>query len=402
MAERTQKDIMLKVLGRLDELQARWFVAREAMILGHGGIKKMCELTDLSKPTIIKGIKELKGKGPLPVGEKIRRTGAGRKRIETQNPRIIKVLKEIMDETTAADPMSLLKWTNKSTYQIREQIEKLGYPICENTVGRMLKEMGYSLQANVKAKEGKTHKDRNAQFLYINELAKEFVKQGNPVISVDAKKKERIGDFKNPGKRWYPKGSPQQVNVYDFPSLSKGTAIPYGAYDIQNNNGIVNVGISHETAEFAVESTKRWWKQFGHQQYPHAKKILICADGGGSNGSRNRAWKFYLQLLSDEISLPITVCHYPPGTSKWNKIEHRMFSFISMNWKGQPLINFETVVNMISATKTKSGLKIKAFLDRKDYKTGIKISDKQMKNLNLKFHDLHPQWNYTIIPRVKL
>lgn len=393
---------MLKVLGKLDELQARWFVAREAMILGHGGIKKMCELTDLSKPTIIKGIKELKGKGPLPIGEKIRRAGAGRKRIEAQNPRIIKVLKEIMDETTAGDPMSLLKWTNKSTYQIREQIEKLGYPICENTVGRMLKEMGYSLQANVKAKEGKTHKDRNAQFLYINELAKEFVKQGNPVISVDAKKKERIGDFKNPGKRWYPKGSPQQVNVYDFPNLSKGTAIPYGAYDIQNNNGIVNVGISHETAEFAVESTKRWWKQFGHQQYPHAKKILICADGGGSNGSRNRAWKFYLQFLCDEISIPITVCHYPPGTSKWNKIEHRMFSFISMNWKGQPLINFETVVNMISATKTKSGLKIKAFLDRKDYKTGIKISDKQMKNLNLKFHDLHPQWNYTIIPRVKL
>ena len=402
MAKRTQKDIMLKVLGRLNEIQARWFVAREAMILGHGGIKKMCELTGLSRPTIIKGIKELKSKEALPAGEKIRRPGAGRKRIEVQNPRIINVLKKIMDETTAGDPMSLLKWTSKSTYKIREQIEKLGYSISENTVGHLLKEMGYSLQANVKVKEGKTHKDRNAQFLYINELAKKFMRGGkDPIISVDAKKKEKIGDFKNPGKRWYPKGSPSEVNVYDFPSLSKGTAIPYGAYDIQNNNGVVNVGISHETAEFAIESIKRWWKQFGHHQYPHAKRILICADGGGSNGSRNRAWKYYLQLLSDEISIPVTVCHYPPGTSKWNKIEHRMFSFISMNWRGQPLINFETVVNMISATKTKSGLKIKAFLDKKYYKTGIKISDEEMGRLNIKFHNLHPQWNYTIIPREK-
>ena len=225
--------------------------------------------------------------------------------------------------------------------------------------------------------------------------------RGDPVISVDAKKKERIGDFKNPGKRWRAKGCPQEVNVYDFPSLSRGTAIPYGAYDIQKNNGVVNVGISHETAEFAAESIQKWWKQFGSRQYTNAKQILICADGGGSNGSRNRSWKFYLQLLSDKISLAITVCHYPPGTSKWNKIEHRMFSFISMNWRGRPLINFETVVNMISATTTKSGLKIKAFLDRNDYKTGVKISDKQMGKLNLKFHNLHPQWNYTIIPRGK-
>ena len=401
MAERTQKDIMLKVFDTLNEAQARWFIAREAMILGHGGIKKMCGLTGLSKPTIIKGIKELKSKGSLPVGERIRRPGAGRKRIEEQNPKIIKILKKVMDETTAGDPMSLLKWTSKSTYQIREHVEGLGYSIGEDTVGRMLKEIGYSLQANVKVKEGKTRKDRDSQFRYINRLAKKFMKRGDPIISVDAKKKERVGDFKNPGKRWCPKGSPHEVNIYDFPNLSKGTAIPYGAYDIQKNNGVVNVGISHETAEFAIESIRRWWKQFGHRQYPNAKRILICADGGGSNGNRNRAWKFHLQLLSDESSLSITVCHYPPGTSKWNKIEHRMFSFISMNWAGQPLVNFETVINMISATTTKSGLKIKAFLDRKYYKTGIKIPDEEMRKLNLKFHNLHPQWNYTITPREK-
>lgn len=399
MAERTQKDIMLKVLNALNEAQARWFVAREVMILGHGGIKKMCELTGLSKPTIIKGIKELKAEEEFDTGERIRRSGAGRKRIEERNPEILKILKEIMDETTAGDPMSLLKWTSKSTYQIKAQLQRLGYSITEDTVGRMLKEMGYSLQANVKVKEGGTHKDRDSQFRYINSLAKEFMRCGDPVISIDAKKKERVGDFKNPGRKWRPKGAPEEVNVYDYPSLSKGTAIPYGAYDIRKNNGLVNVGISHETAEFAVESIRKWWKQFGSYQYPHTKRILICADGGGSNGSRNRAWKFYLQLLSDEISLSIAVCHYPPGTSKWNKIEHRMFSFISMNWRGEPLVNFETVVNMISATTTKSGLRIKAFLDTKYYKTGIKISDKQMKALNLNPHNLHPQWNYTIAPR---
>ncbi|MBT9147925.1 MAG: hypothetical protein DDT32_01693 [Syntrophomonadaceae bacterium] len=401
MAEKVQKEIILKVLDTLNESQARWFIAMLAMMLGHGGIKKMYELTSLSRPTIIKGIKELKTKEKLADGEKVRCSGGGRKRIEERNPKISNVLKHIMDETTAGDPMSLLKWTSKSIYQISDQMQTLGHSISKDTVHRRLKEMGYSLQANVKVKEGGNHKDRDRQFRYISNLGKEFMRKRDPVISVDAKKKERIGDFKNPGKKWHPKGSPQEVNVYDFPSLSKGTAIPYGTYDIQKNNGIVNVGISHETAEFAVESIRKWWRQFGHQQYPHAKRILISADGGGSNGSRNRAWKFYLQLLSDEISLPITVCHYPPGTSKWNKIEHRMFSFISMNWRGQPLVSYETVVNMISATTTKSGLKIKAFLDRNDYKTGIKISDKQIKKLNIKQHKLHPQWNYTIIPRAK-
>lgn len=401
MAERIQKDMILKVLGILNEAQARWFVAFESINLGHGGIKKMCELTGLSKPTIIKGIKELRSKRKLDIRERIRRAGGGRKRIEEQNPEITNVLKGIMNETTAGDPMSLLKWTNKSTSQIRDQFEKTGYSISEETVRRRLKEMGYSLQSNIKVEEGETHKDRDSQFQYINKLAKEFMKFKDPVISVDAKKKEKIGNFKNPGKRWKLKGRPDEVNIYDYPSLSKGTAIPYGAYDIQGNNGVVNVGISHETAEFAVESIRRWWKQFAHQQYPNAKKILICADGGGSNGSRNRSWKYCLQQLADEIFLKITVCHYPPGTSKWNRIEHRMFSYISMNWRGRPLIDFETVVNMISSTTTKSGLKIKAFLDTNNYETGNKISDEQMEALNLKFHEINPQWNYTIIPREK-
>jgi hypothetical protein len=399
MAEKISKNIMLKVLGTLNEAQARWLVGMEAMNLGHGGIKKMCELTGLSKPTIIKGIKELKSRSKLDITERIREFGGGRKRIEEQNPEITKLLRNIMDETTSGDPMSLLKWTSKSTYQISDQIQRSGCPISEDTVRRRLKDMGYSLQANVREKEGEANKDRDSQFRCINELAKEFIKSGNPVISVDAKKKELIGDFKNPGKRWRPQGSPHKVNIYDYHSLSKGKAIPYGTYDIKNNEGFVNVGITYETADFAVESIRRWWRQIGQQQYPDAKRILICADGGGSNGSRNRAWKFYLQQLCDEICLPITVCHYPPGTSKWNKIEHRMFSFISINWRGQPLIDFEAVVNMISATTTKSGLKIKAFLDTNACNKGIKISDEQMSMLNLKFHNLHPQWNYTISPR---
>ena len=258
--------------------------------------------------------------------------------------------------------MSLLKWTSKSTYQIRDQLAELGYVISEDTVRRRLRTMEYSLQANEKTKEGGSHKDRDGQFRYINDLAGTFVKRGEPVLSVDAKKKERIGEFKNPGRRWRPKGTPRQVNVYDFPSLAQGTAIPYGTYDVQHNSGMVNVGMTHETAEFAVESIRRWWQYLGRRQYPQAHELLICADGGGSNGSRNRAWKFHLQDLADELGLAITVCHYPPGASKWNKIEHRMFSFISMNWRGEPLVSFETVINLISATRTRTGLSIKASL----------------------------------------
>jgi len=399
MESKGQENITLKILDTLNEAQTRWFVAREAIRLGHGGIKRMCELSGLSKPTVIKGIKELKSKERLCEDGRVRRSGGGRKRLEEENPEILAILKDIMDETTAGDPMSLLKWTSKSTYQIRDQIKKLGYPISEDTVGRRLKEMDYSLQANVKTWEGVSHKDRDSQFRYINDIAKKFIDEGNPVISVDTKKRELIGNFKNSGRKWRQKDSPKKVNVYDFPSLSKGKAIPYGIYDIQENKGLVSVGISHDTAEFAVENIRKWWFYFGLKQYPQSGEILICADCGGSNGYRNRAWKYNLQKLSDEISLSITICHYPPGTSKWNKIEHRMFSFISMNWRGEPLVDLETVINLISSTKTKTGLQIQALLDTEKYKTGIKISDKQMKELNLTSHETNPKWNYTIEPK---
>jgi hypothetical protein len=394
------KEITIKFLSTLNESQKRWFLGREALLLGHGGIKKMCDLTGVTKPTVIRGIKELKSELYKEISEqdRIRQKGGGRKRIEEKEPEVLRLIEAIMKETTLGDPMSLLKWTGKSTYQISEQLRKHGFEVSADTVGRRLKEMDYSLQANIKSIEGDSHVDRDSQFRYINELAKRYIKDNNPVISVDTKKKERIGLFKNAGRKWRPKGAPIEVNTYDFENMSEGTAIPYGAYDIDKNHGVVNVGISHNTAEFAVESIKQWWRLFGSKQYPDSDKLLICADGGGSNGSRNRAWKYFLQRLVNEIKLSITVCHYPPGTSKWNKIEHRMFSFISMNWRGEPLVSYETVVNMISSTTTVNGLKIKAVLDSKIYKTGLKITDDQMRKLTIKYHKRNSQWNYTITP----
>jgi hypothetical protein len=399
MMQTERTDVMLKVLNTLDEAQTRWFVAREAMMRGRGGIAEVCRLTKVSKPTVIKGMKELMTQSELGLGDRVRHTGGGRKRLEERDPGVARALQAIMAETTAGDPMSLLKWTSKSTYRIRDELIGLGHAISEDTVRRRLKAMDYSLQANEKANEGESHPDRDRQFRYINRLARAFVKRGEPVLSVDAKKKERIGEFKNAGRRWRRKGSRPKVNVYDFPSLAQGTAIPYGTYDIQENRGMVNVGMTHETAEFAVESIRRWWRQLGKRRYPQARALLICADGGGGNGSRSRAWKFYLQGLADELGLAITVCHYPPGASKWNKIEHRMFSFISINWRGEPLVSFETVINLISATRTKAGLNIKAMLDPNDYQTGVKISDQQMQELQIKPHKLLGEWNYTIAPR---
>jgi hypothetical protein len=401
MEQRVGESLLTKVMGTLDEAQRRWFVGREAILLGHGGIKQMCEVSGLSKPTVIKAIRELNSDEELRIEGRIRQVGGGRKRVEEGDPKLLKLLKQAMEETTAGDPMSLLKWTSKSTYQIRDQLKRLGHAISEDTVQRRLKEMGYSLQSNTKVKEGSSVPERDSQFRYINEQAKVYIQRGDPVISVDAKKHERVGNFKNQGKKWRPKGQPVEVNVYDYPSLAAGTAIPYGAYDLQRNHGMVNVGVSHEMAEFAVESIRRWWKKIGRRHYPKTGQLMICADGGGSNGSRNRAWKFYLQQLCDETGLQIAVCHYPPGTSKWNKIEHRMFSHISMNWRGEPLISFETVINLISATKTRAGLRVKAMLDKREYETGKKISDKDMQELNLKVHDRNPQWNYTLAARIR-
>jgi len=389
-----------RILGALDEGQRRWLVAREALRLGRGGIQRMLEVSGLSKPTILKGIKELHSRRALGGdGNRIRRRGGGRKPIEEHDPEVTDLLEQIMEESTVGDPMSPLKWSSKSSYQIQQYLESKGHRISEDTIQRRLRKLDYSLQANIKDKEGTSHAERDRQFRYLNETAKRFLAEGEPVISVDTKKKERVGEFKNPGRKWRKKGEAPRVQIHDFSSLGKGMAIPYGAYDVYRNEGMVNVGMTHDTAEFAVESIRRWWRVFGRRHYAAARQVFICADSGGSNGSRNRAWKYYLQRFSDETGLKVVVGHYPPGTSKWNKIEHRMFSFISMNWKGEPLVSFETVVNLISATTTRRGLRVKAVLDKRWYETGVKISDEQMKDLNIRPHNQNPEWNYSISPR---
>ena len=319
--------------------------------------------------------------------------------MEAADPRFARALERLMEENTAGDPMSLLRWTNKSTARIAAELTRQGHRASDETVRRRLRELGYSLQANVKTLEGSSPPERDAQFRYINARVRQFLARGEPVLSVDTKKKERVGAFKNPGRTWRPQGTPQAVNMYDFPALGIGTAIPYGAYDVQRDEGFVNVGMTHDTAEFAVESLRRWWRLFGRKHYPRARALLVCADGGGSNGSRNRAWKYFVQHLADELGLRVTVCHYPPGTSKWNKIEHRMFSFISLNWKGQPLVSYETVVNLIGATRTRAGLRVTAKLDARVYEAGLKIPEEEMKRINLKPHEVHPAWNHTISPR---
>jgi hypothetical protein len=300
------------------------------------------------------------------------------------------LLANILEETTAGDPMSQLRWTSKSTRTMAEELTRLGHPVSWVTVARCLYDMGYSLQANRKSKEGPQHADRDAQFRYINRQAKALLGTGDPVISVDAKKKELVGPFKNGGRRWRPQGKPREVNTKDFPSLAQGKALPYGVYDTGQNRAVVNVGVTHDTAEFAVESIRRWWKLDGRKSYPAARRLLICADAGGSNGNRLRAWKLNLQQMADQIQIPITVCHYPPGTSKWNKIEHRLFSFISLNWRGEPLLNYETIINLIGGTKTRTGLKVKAVLDTNEYETGIRVTDEQLEEIQIRRHKVTP------------
>lgn len=393
--------LTLRVLKTLNEAQARWYVAREAIARGRGGLKAMHELTGLSRPTILKGIRELQQGSRLKTVGRIRAAGAGRKRVEASDPGFARALERIMAENTAGDPMSLLRWTNKSTGRIAEELTRLGHATSDETVRRKLVELDYSLQANRKALEGVSPVERDEQFRYINRLVKQFLRRADPVLSVDTKKKERVGNFKNPGRIWRPRGQPRAVNIYDFPHLGEGPAIPYGTYDVGRNQAFVNVGMSHDTAEFAVESLRRWWRLIGRRHYRTASAVLLCADGGGSNGFRNRAWKYHLQRLADQLGLPVTVCHYPPGTSKWNKVEHRLFSYISLHWKGQPLVSYETVINLIGATRTKSGLRVKAALDASEYELGVKISDAAMEDLNLEPHRTLPQWNYTLRPHEK-
>jgi hypothetical protein len=356
----------------------------------------------MSRVTITSGVDELQGGKRLrsPEAGRVRAPGGGRKKVEEADPVLQRWLTEIVEETTAGDPMSPLKWTSKSTRTIAEELTRGGHPVSNVTVGRCLAEMGYTLQSNVKTREGPQHPDRDAQFRYLNRQVKAFRRSSDPVISVDTKKKELVGAFKNGGRRWMPLGQPDEVSVYDFPSMGKGKAIPYGAYDIARNRAVVNVGVTHETAEFAVESIRRWWRMDGRRYYRGARRLLICADSGGGNGNRQRAWKVHLQELSNETGMAITVCHYPPGTSKWNQIEHRLFSFISLNWKGKPLINYETIVNLIGGTRTRTGLKVKAVLDINQYETGVELSQKDMEQLRLFRHKTHPDWNYTISPQL--
>lgn len=393
--------VWMRVLGTLNEYQARLFVAEKALQLGRGGISRLSQLTGMSRVTITQGLSELRTGRKLRTAAdgRVRQPGGGRKKVEQADPELSHRLRTIVEETTAGDPMSPLRWTSKATRTIAEELTRSGHPISSVTVGRCLEEMGYTLQANVKTREGPQHPNRDAQFRYLNLQVKTFRRSGDPVISVDTKKKELVGAFKNGGRRWLPKGKADQVSVHDFPHLGKGKAIPYGAYDIARNRAVVNVGVTHDTAEFAAESIRRWWRLDGKRHYREAPRLLICADSGGSNGSRTRAWKLHLQALSDETGMAITVCHYPPGTSKWNKIEHRLFSFISLNWKGKPLVNYETVVNLIGGTRTRGGLKVKAVLDTNQYETGVEVSKEDIGQLRLKRHRVHPDWNYTLLPR---
>jgi len=391
--------MVLRILPTLNEAQARWFVAKEALALGRGGITYMHELTGMSRPTIMRGRKELESTKKLAVSERIRAAGGGRRRIEERDPELQRALERIMEETTAGDPMSAIRWTCKSTTRIAEELTKQGHAISQRSVHRKLCELGYSLQLNVKHKEGSAAKNRDQQFRNINSTVKAFLGRGEPVLSVDTKKRELVGEFKNNGRSWRRRGDPRKVNVYDYPALSEGKAIPYGAYDVQRNEAFVNVGMTHDTAEFAVNSIRQWWHRMGRNPYSVAKRLLICADGGGSNGSRSRGWKYYLQQLVDELALEISVCHYPTGTSKWNKIEHKLFSFISLHWQGEPLVSYETVIKLIGSTTTRKGLRVKAKLDKRTYKTGKKIPDEEMEKLNIQYHKVNPQWNYTIKPR---
>ena len=391
----------LRVLETLNEYQARLFVAEKAWQLGRGGISHLSRLTGMSRVTITQGLRELRGGGRLRPADagRVRQSGGGRKKVEQVDRELPRRLRRIVEETTAGDPMSPLKWTSKSTRTIAQELAHSRHPISSVTVGRCLEQMGYTLQANVKTREGPQHTNRDAQFRYLNRQVKAFRQTGDPVISVDTKKKELVGAFKNGGRRWLPKGQADRVLVHDFPHLGQGKAIPYGAYDIARNRAVVNVGVTHDTAEFAAESIRRWWRLDGRRHYGKVSRLLICADSGGSNGSRTRAWKLHLQALSDETGMAITVCHYPPGTSKWNKIEHRLFSFISLNWKGKPLVNFETVVNLIGGTRTRGGLKVKAVLDTNQYETGVEVSQDDIDQLRLQRHKTHPDWNYTLWPR---
>jgi transposase len=384
----------------LGEKQKRLWAATEANSLGYGGVSIVQRATGLSRRTIHTGIEELKNGISIEEASQIRRSGGGRKPIDEIDPQLKELLQKMVEDNTRGDPMKPLLWTSKSTSHLAEALSSQGHPVSDRTVARLLNELGYSLQSNQKAIEGKKSEERNTQFEYINETIKRFQDKVQPVISIDTKKKELVGNFKNAGQEWRIRGNPRKVNVHDFAEAGgRNKAIPYGVYDLTWNTGWVNVGTDHDTAEFAVESIRKWWAKMGIEIYPQATQLMITCDSGGSNSSRGLLWKAELQKLADDIGLEVTVCHLPPGTSKWNKIEHRLFCHITKNWKAQPLISYETVVNLIANTTTKKGLKVKAELDDKKYDLGKKPSKKEMESLSMTRHEVNPRWNYTLSPR---
>jgi transposase len=382
-----------------DERTRRLWASAEAKALGYGGQSLVAEATGISRSTINIGLREIE-EGVRAPGKRVRCPGGGRKRLTELNPQVKLDLENLVDPTTRGDPESPLRWTCKSTRVLSEALKKKGHKIGRQSVAYLLHDLGYSLQGNRKTKEGASHPDRDAQFRYINGQVLAFQQRKEPIVSVDTKKKERVGEFKNGGREWQPKGQPECVRTYDFADKELGKVCPYGVYDQRANLGWVSVGTDHDTAEFAVESIRRWWYKMGRKRYPHATELLITADCGGSNGYRVRLWKVGLQRLVDELELCISVCHFPPGTSKWNKIEHRMFSHISMNWRGKPLTSHEVIVNLISNTRTKEGLEIQAELDIGIYPKGIKVSDEELRKVNLKRAKFHGEWNYRIKPRI--
>ena len=390
------------LLPMMDERMRRQWAAAEAAAVGWGGVTLVSSATGLARNTVTAGMVELEHRQAHPqeaVDVRIRRPGGGRKPLTQTDPGLQQALDALVDPVTRGHPESPLRWTCKSTSKLAEELRRQNHPTTDRTVAALLKQSGYSLQANRKTKEGSSHPDRNAQFEYINQQVIACQKQRHPAVWVDAKKKELVGEFKNAGQEWQPQGRPQKVKVHDFPDKKLGKAIPYGVYDLAGNEGWVSVGIDHHTAQFATASIRRWWQEMGCRRFPRATRLMITADGGGSNSSRSRLWKVALQDLANDLGMELQVCHFPPGTSKWNKIEHRLFCFITKNWRGRPLTSYEVIVNLIGNTTTKTGLTVRAALDPDRYETGIEVSDEQLAQVNWTPAQFHGEWNYTIRPK---
>ena len=381
-----------------DERQRRLWAATEAQAMGRGGVAAVARATGLAHTTIRRGIEQL-ASGQKAEPGRVRRAGGGRKPLTALDPQLVAAMEALVEPATRGDPQSPLRWTCKSTRRLAQELTAQGHPVSRTLVADLLQGQGYSLQSNRKTREGTHHPDRNAQFEHLNGRVKSQLAAGEPAISVDTKKKELVGDFKNPGREWCPRGRPQKVRVHDFIDRRKGKAIPYGVYDLGRNTGWVSVGVDHDTAAFAVGTIRRWWRDMGRRAYPQTRSLLITADSGGSNGSRLRLWKWELQKFADDAGLAIRVAHLPPGTSKWNKIEHRLFSFISQNWRGRPLLTHATVVDLIGATRTATGLRVRCVLDTHPYPPKVSVSNEQMASLHLVRDDFHGDWNYTIKPR---